>query len=133
MNEFKKQLHKKLTEVFELTPMGKYYENELIPSIEKYNRADTVNLDDNEKNDFRHIAGGIFGSKRYTPLGGLGLGILKEGMDFLRGTENDYWTDLKNNARGVKIYRTNPKMSDTEYFDLIFNNYTLPKRKNLFK
>ena len=37
--------------------VGLYYHLNLLPELEAYNRADTVNMSDEEMNKFRHIAG----------------------------------------------------------------------------
>ena len=41
-------------------PIGReeeYYNYSLLPDLESFNRADTVNMNNNEMNKFRHIAG----------------------------------------------------------------------------
>ena len=41
-------------------PLGReeeYYNFSLLPDLESYNRADTVNMNDEEMNVFRHTAG----------------------------------------------------------------------------
>ena len=37
--------------------LGLYYNTSLLPELQDYNRADTVNMSDEEMNKFRHIAG----------------------------------------------------------------------------
>lgn len=52
---------------------GKY--KDTLNDIKKYNRADTVNMTENEMNKFRHIAGPAWLSNLYTPAVVTALGL----------------------------------------------------------
>ena len=125
INEFSKML---LGEV----PLGKeqmYYDFSLIPSLEDYNRADTVNMNEDEMNTFRHLAGS---KQSLNDLGlprGLGALLYKEVKDLKGGAGlQDTMYDLKNDARALKMYFKNPSLDGEQLNDYVFNNYIKPKR-----
>ena len=125
INKFSKML---LGEV----PLGKeqmYYDFSLIPSLEDYNRADTVNMNENEMNTFRHLAGS---KQSLNDLGlprGLGALLYKEVKDIKEGEGlQDTLYDLKNDARALKMYFNNPSLEGEQLNDFVFNNYIKPKR-----
>lgn len=115
----------------ELPPMKKY--NQVLDDIKDYNRADTVNMSEQEMNKFRHIAGPAYLTSRYYPgyltrLFGLG----KEHKDLLqkRGLA-DTMNDLKNNELGLKIGEANKNLKSNQktLFDYIFETQIKPYRK----
>jgi hypothetical protein len=125
INKFSKML---LGEV----PLGKeqmYYDFSLIPSLEDYNRADTVNMNEDEMNTFRHLAGS---KQSLNDLGlprGLGALLYKEVKDLKGGAGlQDTIYDLKNDARALKMYFNNPSLEGEQLNDFVFNNYIKPKR-----
>lgn len=125
INKFSKML---LGEV----PLGKeqvYYDFSLIPSLEDYNRADTVNMNENEMNTFRHLAGS---KQSLNDLGlprGLGALLYKEVKDLKGGAGlQDTIYDLKNDARALKMYFNNPSLEGEQLNDFVFNSYIKPKR-----
>lgn len=125
INKFSKML---LGEV----PLGKeqmYYDFSLIPSLEDYNRADTVNMNEDEMNTFRHLAGS---KQSLNDLGlprGLGALLYKEVKDLKGGAGlQDTMHDLKNDARALKMYFNNPSLNGEQLNDYVFNNYIKPKR-----
>ena len=125
INKFSKML---LGEV----PLGKeqmYYDFSIIPSLEDYNRADTVNMNEDEMNTFRHLAGS---KQSLNDLGlprGLGALLYKEVKDLKGGAGlQDTIYDLKNDARALKMYFNNPSLEGEQLNDFVFNNYIKPKR-----
>lgn len=114
-------------------PLGKerdYYDYSLIPSIEDYNRADTVNMTPQEMNSFRHLAGS---KQALNDLGfprGLGALLYKEWEDIKGGAGfEDTLYDLKNDARAVKMYFKNPELDSENLRDYVFGRYIKPYRK----
>jgi hypothetical protein len=122
MNDFKSQMLNALNKL----NFKNYYTNELLPEIKAYNRADTVNMNENEMNNFRHIAGSAVTAKNYGLPIGFGLSIGKEIHDI--GNENDFINDFLNNLRGFKVNYQNPNMTNQQYFNHIFNKYIEPNR-----
>ena len=107
-----------------------YYYTSLLPSIEEYNRADTVNMTPNEMNKFRHITGTAqaindIGIPRTTIYG-----IAKEAKDLLQhqGIQDTIF-DIKNNIEGYKIHSKHPELNETKLNDYVFSNYIKPYRK----
>ena len=113
-------------------PLGQerfYYNYSLLPSLEDYNRADTVNMNEQEMNTFRHLAGS---KQSLNDLGlprGLGALLYKEVKDLKGGAGlQDTMYDIKNNARALKLYFNNPSLDGEKLNDYVFNNYIEPKR-----
>lgn len=115
-------------------PIGKeqfYYDYSLIPSLEDYNRADTVNMNENEMNAFRHLAGSKQALNDLGLLRGVGALLYKEMKDIARGSGlQDTLYDSKNNAKALKMYIKNPQLGDDELKDYVFNNYIKNRRGN---
>lgn len=51
------RLYDSVKNSFDKSEFGQYYNNQLLPSLANYNRADTVNMNEEEMNQFRHITG----------------------------------------------------------------------------
>lgn len=110
-----------------ITSYGKY--NDTLNDIKSYNRADTVNMTEQEMNKFRHIAGPAWLSNYYSPLVVTGLGNLKESKDLLMGRSKedtifDYW----NNQKGIKIGNEKRGIPQKALFDYIFETEIKPYR-----
>lgn len=113
-------------------PLGReedYYNFSLLPDLESYNRADTVNMNDEEMNIFRHTAG----SKQ--ALNGLGLPrgiaafLYKGYQDFKRDKNwEDAKQDFKNDMRAVGTFIKNPSLSGDKLYDYTFQKYIKPNR-----
>lgn len=106
-----------------------YYSNSLLPGIEEYNRADTVNMTPNEMNKFRHITGTAQAindiGKRRTAI----YGMAKEVKDLLqRQGLQDTIYDIKNNIEGYKINSQHPELEGDTLNDYVFNRYIKPYR-----
>lgn len=108
--------------------------NNVLKDIEKYNRADTVNMNEQEMNKFRHIAGpayltGVYYDPWQTKL----LGWGKEAKDLFfqsRGLEDTKF-DLGNNQIGINIGlgAKDLNWSQKDLFDFIFKTQIEPYRK----
>ena len=61
---------------------------QVLNDIKNYNRADTVNMSEDEMNKFRHIAGPAWLSSIYTPGVVTALENLKESKDLVLGRLN---------------------------------------------
>ena len=125
-NKFSKML---LGEV----PLGKekyYYDFSLIPSLEDYNRADTVNMTPQEMNTFRHIAGS---KQALNDLGlprGLAALLYKEWEDIKENaSKKDTLYDLKNNAKALNLYFNNFSLDSENLRDYVFDKYIRPYRQ----
>ena len=108
---------------------GEYYDYNLLPDLEAFNRADTVNMNDEEMNKFRHIAGS---KQALNDLGfprGLAALLYKEGKDLKNG---DGWEDtkydLKNDLEAVKLYFNNFGLDGDNLYNYTFQNYIKPNR-----
>ena len=112
----------------QLNPLGLY--DNILDDIKKYNRADTVNMTEEEMNQFRHIAGPAVLTSNYYPAGFTEtLGYLKEVKDLLMGRGlQDTKYDLKNNKIGISIGLKFPNNSNKALYDYIFKNHIEPKR-----
>ena len=113
-------------------PLGReeeYYNFSLLPDLESYNRADTVNMNDEEMNVFRHTAG----SKQALNDLGLPRGIaalMYKGFQDVKRDRNwaDAGHDFKNDMRAVGTFITNPSLSGDELYDYSFQKYIKPNR-----
>ena len=87
----------------QLNPKGLY--DTTLDDIKRYNRADTVNMSEEEMNRFRHIAGPAILTSNYYPAGlTRTLGYIKETKDLFQGRGiEDIKYDLKNNEIGINI------------------------------
>lgn len=107
--------------------------NKTLDDLKKYNRADTVNMSEQEMNKFRHIAGPAYLTSRYYP-GWLTntLGYGKEVKDVLmgRGIEDTLY-DLGNNQKGIIIGQANRNVKGDKksLFDYIFETEIKPYRE----
>lgn len=115
----------------ELPPIKKY--NQVLDNIKNYNRADTVNMSENEMNKFRHIAGPAYLTSQYYPESLTRIfGLGKEHKDLLQGRGiADTLTDLKNNEIGINIGKANRNLKNNQktLFDYIFETQIKPDRK----
>ena len=105
------------------------YDN-LLDDIKKYNRADTVNMTENEMNKFRHIAGTAFMTSNYYPSAFIRLlGVGKEIKDLFQGRGfKDTFFDLGNNEKGLSIGNKFKGNSRNGLFDHIFKTEIEPYR-----
>lgn len=112
----------------QLNPKGLY--DTTLDDIKKYNRADTVNMTEQEMNQFRHIAGPAILTSNYYPAGLTRFfGYLKETKDMIQGKGlEDTKYDLKNNELGISIGLKFPNNSNKTLYDYIFNNHIAPQR-----
>lgn len=125
-------MDKQKTSLAEWLNMYKNYEN-VLDDIKKYNRADTVNMSEDEMNKFRHIAGPAYLSSRYYPEWiTTGLGYGKEIKDLFqnRGFPDTNF-DLGNNQIGINVGLANRNVKGTQkdLFDYVFKTYIEPYRK----
>ena len=99
--------------------------------IKNYNRADTVNMSENEMNKFRHIAGpAILTSELYSPFMTKTLGKFKEAKDILMGRGlSDTINDLYNNDVGIELGAKSEGINRKTLYDYIFNPHIAPYRK----
>lgn len=114
-----------------LTAWGKY--KNVDNDIKNYNRADTVNMSENEMNKFRHIAGPAYLTSQYfSPALVNFYGAIKEGKDLLQGRGlKDTKYDWKNNQKGINIGDANRNIKDNNQknlFDYIFETEIKPFR-----
>lgn len=114
-----------------LPPIKKYHKT--LADIEKFNRADTVNMNEAEMNKFRHIAGPAYMTSEYYPdyLTRF-FGIGKEAKDLKQGRGlKDTIEDLKNNEKGLIIGDANKDVigSQKDLFNYIFETEIAPYRK----
>ncbi|MBR6099412.1 hypothetical protein IKP85_06665 [bacterium] len=110
-----------------ITAYGKY--EDALDAIKKYNRADTVNMSENEMNKFRHIAGSALLSDIFTPKVVTALGNLKESKDMLVGRGlDDTLYDYGNNQRGIEIGNKFRGVNPQSLFDYIFKTEIEPYR-----
>lgn len=114
-----------------LNPINKY--NEILGDIKNYNRADTVNMSENEMNKFRHIAGPAYLTSQYYPKPLVrSLGYMKEIKDLFQGRGlSDTLQDLKNNETGIVIGEANRNIqggNQKTLFDYIFHNHIKSNR-----
>lgn len=109
--------------------LGLYYHLNLLPSLEQYNRADTVNMNEDEMNKFRHIAGTKQAMKDLGAVRGLGFALGKEFDDFRNDGWKDTKFDLKNDFEALKLHLKQPNLEETELSNYVFNNYIKPYRK----
>lgn len=114
-----------------LNPLNRY--NEVLNDIKNYNRADTVNMSENEMNRFRHIAGPAYLTSQYYPEHIIRhLGYMKEIKDLFQGRGlADTIQDLGNNERGINIGKANRNLKNNQksLFDYIFETEIKPHRK----
>lgn len=116
---------------FNKSEFGQYYNNQLLPSLVNYNRADTVNMNEQEMNQFRHIAGTKQALSDLNWGRGLFYSLGKEVKDTFMGyTLEDTLFDLKNDLRAYKLHLLQPSLRDKALYDFVFNKYIEPKRKN---
>ena len=113
----------------QLNPLGLY--DNIVDDIKKYNRADTVNMTEQEMNQFRHIAGPAILTSNYYPAGlTRTLGYIKETKDLFQGRGiEDTTHDLKNTEIGINIGLKFPNNSNKALYDYIFNNHIAPLRQ----
>ena len=99
--------------------------------LNRYNRADTVNMSPNEMNTFAHIATSAYLVSRGYPEATVeNLGNLKEIYDTVRKlSTSDSWLDQINNHTGREVGKRLRYKSQKEIFDYIFKNFIEPKRK----
>ena len=114
-------------------PIGReeeYYNYSLLPDLESFNRADTVNMNNKELNTFRHTAGAKQALNDLGAFRGLGALLFKEFEDLKRNKDwQDTKQDLKNDARAVKMYIKNPNLEGEHLYNYAFNTYIKPYRK----
>ena len=114
-----------------LPPIKKYHKS--LADIERYNRADTVNMDETEMNKFRHIAGPADLTVKYYPADlTRAFGVGKEIKDFFQGRGlKDIKADLANNEKGFIIGEANKNLDGNQnaLFDYIFKTEIEPYRK----
>lgn len=110
----------------QLNPLGLY--DNILDDIKKYNRADTVNMTEQEMNQFRHIAGPAILTSNYYPAGlTRTLGYIKETKDLFQGRGiEDTKHDLKNNEIGINIGLKFHNNSNKALYDYVFNNHIAP-------
>ena len=113
----------------QLNPKGLY--DNTLDDIKKYNRADTVNMSEQEMNQFRHIAGPAVLRSNYYPAGFTRfLGWSKEIKDLIQGRGfEDTKYDLRNNEIGISIGSKYPNTNNKVLYDYIFKNHIEPQRK----
>ncbi len=113
----------------QLNPLGLY--DNILDDIKKYNRADTVNMTEQEMNQFRHIAGPAVLTSNYYSKGFTNfLGGIKEIKDIFQGRGiKDTKQDLKNNEIGINIGLKFPNNSNKALYDYVFNNHIAPLRQ----
>lgn len=113
----------------QLNPKGLY--DTTLDDIKRYNRADTVNMSEEEMNRFRHIAGPAILTSNYYPAGlTRTLGYIKETKDLFQGRGiEDIKYDLKNNEIGINIGLKFPNNSNKALYDYVFNNHIAPLRQ----
>ncbi len=113
--------------------MGNY--NNILDDIKKYNRADTVNMSEQEMNIFRHIAGpAVMTSNYYPAILTRIFGYGKELKDLTqRRGLTDTLYDLKNNEIGIGIGKQFPSKSNKTLYDYIFKNHIEPQRQSKFQ
>ena len=109
--------------------LGLYYNTSLLPDLQDYNRADTVNMSDEEMNKFRHIAGTKQALNDLGPVRGSLFAIGKEIDDFRRDGWKDTKYDFSNNAEALKLYIKQPNLEGYQLYDYVFDNYIKPNRK----
>lgn len=111
--------------------IGNY--NNVLDDIKKYNRADTVNMSEQEMNKFRHIAGpAVFTSNNYPAGLTRFLGYGKEVKDLFQGrTLADTLFDLTNNETGIAIGKEFKGKPNKTLYDYIFETEIKPNRENL--
>ncbi len=99
--------------------------------IQRYNRADTVNMTLDEMNRFRHIAASAYYVSRGYPESGIWfLGHAKEFYDIIRDIDwNDRNFDIKNNETGRRIGQKFKYQNLKYIFDYIFATEIYPRRK----
>lgn len=108
---------------------GLYYHLNLLPELQDYNRADTVNMSDEEMNKFRHVAGTKQAINDLGLMKGVGLALGKEIDDFRRDGWKDTKYDFSNNAEALKLYIKQPNLEGYQLYDYVFDNYIKPYRK----
>ncbi len=98
--------------------------------IKNYNRADTVNMSENEMNKFRHIAGPAYlTSTYYTPGVTDSLGKIKEVKDLIMGRGfADTKNDLRHNTIGIELGEKSQGINKKTLFDYIFKTQIEPYR-----
>ena len=107
-----------------------YYNYSLLPDLETFNTADTVNMNNNEMNKFRHIAGSKQALNDLGLFRGMGALLYKEYQDMRRdGDWLDTKQDLKNDVRALKLYIKNPNLDGEQLYKHTFDAYIKPYRK----
>ncbi|MCM1003573.1 MAG: hypothetical protein NC408_04455 [Candidatus Gastranaerophilales bacterium] len=126
----KNQLFNYLTGQINQTPEARYYNYNLNPRLADFNRADTVNMSDEEMNKFRHVAGTKQVMNDWGAFNGIRAVLGKEVRDLMTGgdSKKDTLYDLVNDARGVKLYFKQPDLDETSLYNHVFNNYIKPYR-----
>jgi hypothetical protein len=113
-----------------------------------FNRADTVNMNPDEMNNFAHISGSALLRQNYPHNAVRNSGYIKEFGD-LTGAAlksliqynplvlSDKWQDslkdLKNNELGITIGEQFPDMNRNSIMQYVLKKHIEPERKNLFK
>ncbi len=113
------------------TPEARYYNYNLNPRLAEFNRADTVNMSDEEMNKFRHVAGTKQAMNDLGAFNGMRAVLGKEVRDLITGgdSKRDTLFDLLNDSRGIKLYLKHPKLDETPLYNHVFNNYIKPFRR----
>ena len=124
------RLYDSVKNSFDKSEFGQYYNNQLLPSLANYNRADTVNMNEEEMNQFRHIAGTKQTLSDWNWGKGLFYSLGKEIKDSYLGYEpEDTLFDLKNDLRAYKLHLLQPQLRDKTLYDHVFKKYIEPKRQ----
>lgn len=112
--------------------MGTY--DNVLDDIKKYNRADTVNMSEQEMNTFRHIAGpAVMTSNYYPAILTKFFGYGKEFKDLKQGRGlTDTLYDLRNNKIGINIGKQFPNTNNKVLYDYVFKNHIEPNRQSAF-
>lgn len=92
--------------------------------LKYYNRADTVNMSENEMNSFRHLAGPAILTQSHKPRNIKMLGYSKELKDLLQGRGlEDAIHDLKNNSIGISLGKKYHEVNEKSLMDYVYKNY----------
>lgn len=127
--KFAERLFNSVKNNFDKSEFGQYYNNDLLPSLANYNRADTVNMNEQEMNQFRHIAGTKQALNDLGSFLGTFYSLGKEVKDTFMGYKpEDTLFDLKNDLRAYKLHLQQPQLRDTELYNYVFDKYIKPKR-----
>ena len=106
-----------------------YYNYNLIPNLESYNKADTVNMTEEEMNKSRHIAGSAQAMQDLAFIDAIKAIFGKEILDISQDGLDDTLYDLKNDLKALKLYFEHHNLTDEELYNYVFTKYILPDRK----